>query len=193
MGETFLRCPLRTPRGRVLVSLPPGGEFLLGTPEFVNQGSDEGFCIPIQEMVAVRLGIASNRKEVLESTRDENSFTVFFIQREKGEFWNLGVLEFTAPSTSQLAIRWVTALRIWIHHHGVTRPKNLLVFINPVGGRKRAMEIYQSQVAPLFALAGIHAQVVETCHANEARDYILQQDLCGFDGFVCQSNHGENF
>ncbi|KAL7988280.1 hypothetical protein Chor_007199 [Crotalus horridus] len=81
-------------------------------------------------------------------------------EREKGEFWNLGVLEFTAPSTSQLATRWVTALRIWIHHHGVTRPKSLLVFINPVGGRKRAMEIYQSQVAPLFALAGIHAQVV---------------------------------
>lgn len=41
MGETFLRCPLRTPRGRVLVSLPPGGEFLLGTPEFVSQASGE--------------------------------------------------------------------------------------------------------------------------------------------------------
>ncbi|KAG8129942.1 hypothetical protein E2320_016565 [Naja naja] len=160
MGETFLRCPLRTPRGRVLVSLPPGGEFLLGTPEFVNRTSDQGFCIPIQEVVAVRLGTASSRKEILESTRDENSFTVFFIQREKGEYWNLGELEFTAPSTSQLATRWVSALQTWIHYHGVTRPKSLLVFINPVGGRKRAMEIYQSQVAPLFTLAGIHAQVV---------------------------------
>ncbi|XP_026567407.1 ceramide kinase-like isoform X2 [Pseudonaja textilis] len=190
MGETFLRCPLRTPRGRVLVSLPPGGEFLLGTPEFVNRTSDQGFCIPIQEVVAVRLGTASSRKEILESTGDENSFTVFFIQREKGEYWNLGELEFTAPSTSDLATRWVSALQTWIHYHGVTRPKSLLVFINPVGGRKRAMEIYQSQVAPLFALAGIHAQVVETCHANEARDYILQQDLCGFDGLVSVGGDG---
>ncbi|XP_058025566.1 ceramide kinase-like isoform X3 [Ahaetulla prasina] len=190
MGETFLRCPLRTPRGRVLVSLPPGGEFVLGTPEFVNLASDQGFCIPIQEMVAVKLGTASNRKEILESTRDENSFTVFFIQREKGEYWNLGVLEFTAPSTSQLATRWVSALQTWIYYHGVTRPKSLLVFINPAGGRKQAMEIYQSQVAPLFALAGIHAQVVETCRANEARDYILQQDLCGFDGLVSVGGDG---
>ncbi|XP_034290187.1 ceramide kinase-like [Pantherophis guttatus] len=190
MGETFLRCPLRTPRGRVLVSLPPGGEFLLGTPEFVNLESDQGFCIPIQEMVSVKLGTASNRKEILESTRDENSFTVFFIQREKGEYWNLGVLEFTAPSTSQLATRWVSALQAWIYYHGVTRPKSLLVFINPVGGRKRATEIYQSQVAPLFALAGIHTQIVETCRANEARDYILQQDLYGFDGLVSVGGDG---
>uniref|UniRef100_A0A8C7E7J2 DAGKc domain-containing protein n=1 Tax=Naja naja TaxID=35670 RepID=A0A8C7E7J2_NAJNA len=108
----------------------------------------------------------------------------------KGEYWNLGELEFTAPSTSQLATRWVSALQTWIHYHGVTRPKSLLVFINPVGGRKRAMEIYQSQVAPLFTLAGIHAQVVETCHANEARDYILQQDLCGFDGLVSVGGDG---
>lgn len=41
MGETFLRSPLRTPRGRFLVSLPPGGEFLLGTPEFVGRASGE--------------------------------------------------------------------------------------------------------------------------------------------------------
>ncbi|XP_007425796.1 ceramide kinase-like [Python bivittatus] len=190
MGETFLRCPLRTPRGRVLVSLPPGGEFLLGTPELVSRATDLGFCIPIQEMVAVRLGRASKRKEVWESTVDENSFTVFFIQREKGEYWNLGVLEFTAPSTSQLATRWVCALQTWIHHHGVTRPKSLLVFINPAGGRKRAMEIYRSQVAPLFALAGIHAQTVETCHANAARDYILQQDLRDFDGLVSVGGDG---
>ncbi|XP_013923296.1 PREDICTED: ceramide kinase, partial [Thamnophis sirtalis] len=117
-------------------------------------------------------------------------FLVFFIQRGKGEFWNLGVLEFTAPPPSPLATRWVRALQTWIHYHGVTRPKSLLVFINPVGGRKRAMQIYQNQVAPLFALAGIHAQVVETCHANEARDYILQQDLSGIDGLVSVGGDG---
>ncbi|KAH0628840.1 hypothetical protein JD844_010427 [Phrynosoma platyrhinos] len=134
-------------------------------------------------MVTVKLGAASNGREVTGPTGNENRFTVFFVQREQQERWSLGSLEFTAPPMSQMAVRWVNALQIWIRHHGITRPRSLLVFINPVGGRKRAVEIYQSQVAPLFTLAGIYVQVVETCRANEARDYILQQDLCDFDGF----------
>ncbi|XP_042308351.1 LOW QUALITY PROTEIN: ceramide kinase-like [Sceloporus undulatus] len=190
MGETFLRCPLRTPRGRFLVSLPPGGHFLLGTPELVCQGSAPGFCIPTQEMVTVKLGAASSGKEATGPAGNENRFTVFFVQREKQERWSLGSLEFTAPPTSQMAMRWVNALQIWIRHHGITRPRSLLIFINPVGGRKRAVEIYQNQVAPLFTLAGIYVQVVETCRANEARDYILHHDLCDFDGLVSVGGDG---
>ncbi|XP_044299366.1 ceramide kinase-like [Varanus komodoensis] len=190
MGETFLRCPLRTPRGPFLVSLPPNGEFLQGTPEQVGRASDPAFCIPVQEMVAVRLGAASEAKKVLGPIENENCFTVFFVQRGKQECWSLGELEFTAPPASQLALRWVNALQIWIHLHGVTRPKSLLAFINPFGGRKQAVEIYRSQVAPLFALAGIYVQVVETCHAKEARDYILQQDLCDFDGLLSVGGDG---
>lgn len=41
MGETFLRSPLRTLRGRFLVSLPAGGQFLLGTPERLDRSSGE--------------------------------------------------------------------------------------------------------------------------------------------------------
>ncbi|XP_062979104.1 ceramide kinase-like [Elgaria multicarinata webbii] len=190
MGENFWLCPLRTPRGRFLVSLPPGGEFLQGTPELVGRADGPGFFIPVQEMVAVKLGAASDVKENLDPSVNENCFTVFFIQRKKQECWSLGALEFTAPPASELAIRWVNALQIWIHLHGVTRPKSLLVFINPVGGRKRAVDIYHGQVAPLFTLAGIYVQVVETCHASEARDYILQQDLCDFDGLVSVGGDG---
>lgn len=56
MGETFLRCPLRTPRGRVLVSLPQGGEFLLGTPEFVNRASGESLRSFLASRIGEKLG-----------------------------------------------------------------------------------------------------------------------------------------
>ena len=35
------------------------------------------------------------------------------------------------------------------------RPKSLLVFINPFGGKKKARKVYKDKVSPLFKLAGI--------------------------------------
>uniref|UniRef100_A0A8C4Y5L8 DAGKc domain-containing protein n=1 Tax=Gopherus evgoodei TaxID=1825980 RepID=A0A8C4Y5L8_9SAUR len=42
------------------------------------------------------------------------------------------------------------------------RMGKLLVFVNPVGGRCRASEIYRDRVAGLFALAGIQTEVIVT-------------------------------
>ncbi|RXM34998.1 Ceramide kinase [Acipenser ruthenus] len=67
---------------------------------------------------------------------------------------------------------------------GEDRPKNLLVFINPFGGRQQGREVYRTQIAPLFELAGVRAHVLETERANHARDYILKKDLTGFDGLA---------
>jgi hypothetical protein len=41
--------------------------------------------------------------------------------------------------------------------------RRLLVFINPVGGRKMAVKIYENDVAPLLRHARIEAEVVSTC------------------------------
>lgn len=40
------------------------------------------------------------------------------------------------------------------------RPKSLLVFINPHGGKKRAKLVFDEKVAPLFDLAGITSHVI---------------------------------
>ncbi|XP_075772686.1 ceramide kinase-like isoform X3 [Pelodiscus sinensis] len=156
MGDPFHRSLLRTPRGRFRVSLPPRGEFLLGTPE------------PLSPAGAA----------------------VSYVQREKRQCWSLATLEFTVPPGSGLAPRWVDALQRRIQLHGVTRPKKLLVFVNPVGGRCRASKIYQDQVAGLFALAGIQTEVVETQRPHEAGDMILQRDLSDLDGLVCVGGDG---
>lgn len=39
------------------------------------------------------------------------------------------------------------------------RPKHLLVYINPYGGKQQGKRIYEQKVAPLFALAGIFTHV----------------------------------
>jgi hypothetical protein len=41
----------------------------------------------------------------------------------------------------------------------VHRPKNLLVFINPFGGKGQALSIFNTTVAPLFRAAGVKYKV----------------------------------
>ena len=43
---------------------------------------------------------------------------------------------------------------------GFNRPKRLLVFINPVGGRKLGRKIYTEQVQPLLELANIKVEII---------------------------------
>lgn len=43
---------------------------------------------------------------------------------------------------------------------GFNRPKRLLVFINPIGGRKLGRKIYTEQVQPLFELANIKVDII---------------------------------
>lgn len=41
-----------------------------------------------------------------------------------------------------------------------SRPKQLLVYINPYGGKRQGKRIYEQKVAPLFSLASISTDVV---------------------------------
>ena len=56
------------------------------------------------------------------------------------------------------------------------------MFINPVGGKKIAQKIYRDKVAPLFELAGISTEVINTQRQYHARDTLLDYDLSKIDG-----------
>lgn len=44
------------------------------------------------------------------------------------------------------------------------RPKHLLVYINPYGGKQQAKRIYEQEVAPLFARASISTHIIGEFH-----------------------------
>lgn len=44
-----------------------------------------------------------------------------------------------------------------------SRPKRLLVFINPFGGKGQGKHIYEKKVAPLFTLASITTEIISKC------------------------------
>lgn len=70
------------------------------------------------------------------------------------------------------------------------RPKRLLLFVNPFGGKKRALRIYDGTVKPILQMAGIDASVVISQRSNQIRDFIMTQSLEHFDGIVCIGGDG---
>lgn len=65
------------------------------------------------------------------------------------------------------------------------RPKSLLVFVNPIAGRGRAVKTYAEKVAPLFELAGISTEVIQTERRHQANEMVRRLNLDTYDGSVC--------
>lgn len=72
----------------------------------------------------------------------------------------------------------------------VHRPKRLMVFVNPFGGKKKGLQIYEQVVKPLFVIAGTELDLTVTQRANHARNILETEDLSGFDGVVCVGGDG---
>lgn len=62
--------------------------------------------------------------------------------------------------------------------------------MNPYGGKKRALHIYNDIVKPIFQIVDIDASVVISQRSNQVRDFIMTQSLEHFDGIVCIGGDG---
>lgn len=55
------------------------------------------------------------------------------------------------------------------------RPRRLLVFVNPFGGSRRGVKIWETTVRPVFDKAGIASHAVETQHGGHARALLTSE------------------
>lgn len=69
-------------------------------------------------------------------------------------------------------------------------PRKYLVFINPAGGKGKAVHIYHSQIRPLFELAGAECQVIVTEHPGHAQSVVKTYDLSKIDAVIMVSGDG---
>lgn len=70
------------------------------------------------------------------------------------------------------------------------RPKHLLLFVNPFGGRRNAMKIYEKFGKPLFTIAGIEVTVNVSQRKDQIRDFVVNHNLDMFDSVACVGGDG---
>ncbi|XP_072257726.1 ceramide kinase [Pyxicephalus adspersus] len=149
-----------------------------------------GHIVPVSEIVSVGEADVDEKYYGMQWKHmcKPHAFTVHYVQRMKKHRWRCKAVTFWC-SDEQLYCHWLQALNDLLEQLAC-RPKRLLVYINPYGGKKKGRQIYEKKVAPLFCLASITADVIVTEYANHARDNIYEVNLDKYDGIVCVGGDG---
>lgn len=117
------------------------------------------------------------------------AFTVSYVRKGSKHQWGCTDVEFLCPDQITRE-QWVSTISDQLSTL-TNRPKSLLVYINPFGGKKQGKWIYSQKVAPLFHKACISTDVIVTEQANHARNHLeTEANLDKYDGVVCVGGDG---
>ncbi|KAL3048453.1 hypothetical protein OYC64_007092 [Pagothenia borchgrevinki] len=118
-----------------------------------------------------------------------HAFTVSYVRRTRQHQWRCSEVTFHSANQA-LSEQWIKVINEQLALL-TNRPKSLLVYINPYGGKRRGKRIYEQKVAPLFGRACISTDVIVTERANHARDHLkTEANLDKYDGVVCVGGDG---
>ncbi|XP_019947948.2 ceramide kinase isoform X2 [Paralichthys olivaceus] len=158
-------------------------------------GTAHSHTVLVCEIVAVRkteeddTKNKSQKKAKLGSQLYPHAFTVSYVRRMRHHQWRCSDVTFQCADLT-LCEQWVQVINEQLSLL-TNRPRSLLVYINPFGGKRHGTRIYEQKVAPLFRRACISADVIVTERANHARDHLkTEANLDKYDGVVCVGGDG---
>ena len=162
-------------------------------------------CISIVDIVSIHYGsdvwkvdkektlLQCNMKNLLKTTTSPCSFLSININTQKNRLRKMQSIKLLT-STEKEARSWqeflISQQKLILEKKSIVRPKHLLVFVNPYGGRKKAVAIHANVVSPLFKLAGIKETAIVTERRNHAKDYVETTDLSAYDGIIAVGGDG---
>ncbi|KAM6214947.1 ceramide kinase [Rhynchocyon petersi] len=147
--------------------------------------------VPVSEIIAVEEVGARGKlcpSGKWQKMEKPHGFTVHCVKRARGHRWKGAQVTFWCPS-EQLCHLWLQTLRELLAEL-TCRPKHLLVFINPFGGKGQGKRTYEKKVAPWFALASITTEIIVTERANHAKESLYEMNIEKYDGIVCVGGDG---
>ncbi|KAK0095273.1 hypothetical protein PV326_008794 [Microctonus aethiopoides] len=116
------------------------------------------------------------------------SFTLHYAARGQKNRWSHHNVVMSHTDPRQVA-SWVKTIRNYLSNI-VHRPRRIIVFVNPFGGKKRGKKIWEKDVQPLMRLAGIEMKTIITERAGHIRDYLLHSYLDDTEAIVCVGGDG---
>nr|XP_056702460.1 ceramide kinase [Euleptes europaea] len=152
---------------------------------------EESFSVRTAEIIAVEEVETDKEQSSILKWRKmakQHGFTVYYVERKQSHRWRCKETTFWCVD-EQLCNQWIQALEELLHSQ-TSRPKHLLVYINPFSGKQQGKKIYKQKVAPLFSLASISTEVIVTEYADHAKDNLSEVDLAEYDGIVCVGGDG---
>lgn len=125
--------------------------------------------------VIMRSGLPVDLNEKARQADTPNSLFFYFAEKKDSYRWRIREVV-TLFTTSTEKKKWLEMLSTAVK--GLTqRPKTLLIFVNPYGGKGKAKKIYAKQVQLILELADIKCDVLMTQRANHAFDHLKQLNL----------------
>uniref|UniRef100_A0A8D0HP51 Ceramide kinase n=1 Tax=Sphenodon punctatus TaxID=8508 RepID=A0A8D0HP51_SPHPU len=149
------------------------------------------FSVPASEIIAVeetKIDEKQCNSGKWQKMEKPHAFTVYYVKRARNYCWRCNEETFWCID-EQLCNQWINSLKELLDLQ-TSRPKHLLVYINPYGGKQKGKRIYEQKVAPLFSLASISTDVIITEHANHAKDNLFEVNIEKYDGVVCVGGDG---
>ncbi|DAA29009.1 TPA: ceramide kinase-like [Bos taurus] len=148
---------------------------------------DDACTVPISEIITVEETDVNGKQYSSgkwQKMEKPYAFTVHRVRRARRHRWRWAQVTFWCPE-EQLYHLWLQTLRELLETL-TSRPKHLLVFINPLGGRGQGKRIYEKKVAPLFTLASITTEIIVTERANHAKESLYELNIDKYDGWAKQ-------
>ncbi|KAH0950646.1 hypothetical protein HN011_000416 [Eciton burchellii] len=157
------------------------------------------WTLPLTDVLAVRYGddwipgVSIKEKQATQPNTSPNTvcptnFILHYAVRGLTNKWRHHSVTMSHTDPRQVA-SWVKTIRNYLLSL-THRPRKVMLFINPIGGKKKGVKIWEKDVQPLMTIAGIEMKMMVTERAGHIRDTLLTADLSDLHAVVCIGGDG---